>query len=271
MLGFGPRRNRRRVESRPPRVPLQLGPVWRARLRVALAVPLLAVGLIGAWKGGKFVLDQPVRKLVVEGTFQRVTPIQIEAAAMDGLDAGFVSVDLDEVRKRVQAIDWVDRVNVGRSWPDTLIVRITEHQAAARWGDNGLLNVRGELFTEQAQHEFPELPWLAGPRGTEREVARRYLAVRGKLTEADLSLQSLRMDERGAWVLVLGSGQEIRLGRRDIDERLHRFFDVVAPALANEFKRVAYVDLRYTNGFAVGWRDAQPASVTAVAQVQDRG
>ena len=49
--------------------------------------------------------------------------------------------------------------------------------------------------------------------------------------------------------------QEIRLGRRDIDERLYRFFDVVAPALANELKRVAYVDLRYTNGFAVGWRD----------------
>ena len=61
------------------------------------------------------------------------------------------------------------------------------------------------------------------------------------------------------------------LGRREIDERLYRFFDVVAPALANDLKRVAYVDLRYTNGFAVGWREAQPAGVTAVAQLGDRG
>jgi cell division protein FtsQ len=271
MFGLKSKRNRRRVESRLPRVRLPLGGAWRARLRVALASLVLAAVLFGAWKGAEFVLDQPVRNLVVEGTFQRVTPIQIEAAVMKDLDAGFVSVDLDDVRKRVQTIDWVDRANVGRSWPDTLIVRITEHQAAARWGDHGLLNVRGELFTEQAQHEFPELPRLAGPRGSEREVARRYLAVRGKLAEADLSLQSLEMDERGAWMLVLGTGQEIRLGRRDIDERLYRFFDVVAPALANDFKRVAYVDLRYTNGFAVGWRDAQPAGVTTVAQVRDHG
>lgn len=272
MFGITRRGNRRRVESKLSRLRVpRLGAPGYGRLKTVLAAVVGAAVLFGLFKGAQFVLDQPVRNLVVEGTFQRVTPLQIEAAAMSGLDAGFVSVDLGALRKRVKAIDWVDRVNVGRSWPDTLIVRITEHQAAARWGENGLLNVRGELFTQEAQHEFPELPRLAGPRGTEREVARRYLAVRGKLTEANLTLKSLSMDERGAWLLVLGSGQEIRLGRREIDERLYRFFEVVAPALANDLKRVAYVDLRYTNGFAVGWRDAQPDGVTAVAQVGDRG
>jgi cell division protein FtsQ len=182
-----------------------------------------------------------------------------------------LTVDLGAVRARVEALDWVDRANVGRQWPDTLIVRVTEHQAAARWGESGLLNVRGELFTEQSQHAFPELPSLAGPAGTEHDVARRYLAVRGKLAEADLALESLTLDERGAWSLKLGGGQEIRLGRRDIDERLYRFFDVVAPALTAELPRVEYVDLRYTNGFAVGWRDAPPANLAAVALVPDIG
>jgi cell division protein FtsQ len=271
MFGLARKGNRRRVDShRVLRVPLLAAP-WRGRLKTAAMVLPAAAVLFGLFKGAQLVLDQPVRNLVVEGTFQRVTPLQIEAAVMNGLKAGFVSVDLGELRQRVKAIDWVDRVNVGRSWPDTLIVRITEHQAAARWGDNGLLNVRGELFTEQAQHQFPELPRLAGPRGSEREVARRYLAVRGKLAEANLTLQSLSMDERGAWLLVLGSGQEIRLGRREIDERLYRFFAVVAPTLANDMKRVQYVDLRYTNGFAVGWRSEQPTGITAVAQATDRG
>ena len=77
------------------------------------------------------------------------------------------------------------------------------------------------------------------------------------------------MDERGAWSLVLGGGQEIRLGRRDVDERLERFFDVVAPALAAEMPRVQYVDLRYTNGFAVGWRPAAEGAFAAAAS--DRG
>jgi cell division protein FtsQ len=269
---FGSKANRRRAENRLARLKLPtLGAVWLRRLRAALVVPLAAVACYGVFKGVQFVLDQPIRNLVVEGTFQRVTPIQVEAAVADGLKSGFLTVNLAALRERVQALDWVDRANVGRRWPDTLIVRVTEHQAAARWGERGLLNVRGELFTEHSQHAFAELPSLAGPVGSERDVARRYLAVRGKLVEADLSLERLELDERGSWRLVLGGGQEIRLGRRDIDERLYRFFDVVAPALAVELKSVQYVDLRYTNGFAVGWRDGPPASLASVAAVPDRG
>jgi cell division protein FtsQ len=267
---IGRRRNRRRVESR---LALKLPASvlnWRKRARLVLAPPLVAAALYGAFTGIAALLDQPVRKLIVEGTFQRVTSIQVEAAVADELGAGFLSLDLGKLRERVQAIDWVDRVNVGRAWPDTLIVRVTEHQVAARWGEEGLLNVRGELFTEHAQHAFPELPSLAGPKGSEQDVAKRYLAVRGRLAEADLTLERLAMDERGAWSLVLGGGQEIRLGRRDIDDRLLRFFDVVAPALAAELPRVRYVDLRYTNGFAVGWRAAENAALAATAAA-DRG
>jgi cell division protein FtsQ len=256
---IGRKANRRRVESR------------LARLKLGLVPPLLAVAAFGAYHGLKAVLDRPVNKLVVEGTFQRVTPIQVEAAVAPDLGHGFLSVDLGDLRARVKTLDWVDRVNVGRAWPDTLIVRVTEHQAAARWGDEGLLNVRGELFTEHAQHAFPELPSLAGPKGSEQEVARRYLAVRGRLAEADLKLERLSMDERGAWSLVLAGGQEIRLGRRDVDERMERFFDVVAPALAAEMPRVKYVDLRYTNGFAVGWRASAEAALAAAAALPDRG
>ena len=269
---FGHKANRRRVESRLQRLKLPtLAATWVRRLRAALVLPLAALTLYGSFKGIQLALDQPVRELVVEGTFQRVTPIQVEAAVADGLTAGFMTVNLSALRERVQELDWVDRVDVGRRWPDTLIVRVTEHQAAARWGANGLLNVRGELFTERSQHSFAELPSLAGPPGTERDVARRYLAVRGKLADAGLTLESLELDERGAWRLKLGGGQEIRLGRRDIDERLYRFFHVVALALAADLKRVEYVDLRYTNGFAVGWRDGPPENLAAVAAVPSGG
>lgn len=269
---IGRKTNRRRVERRLTRLKLPtIGVEWRRRLKLAVVPPLVAATVAGAFTAGRALLDQPVRNLVVEGTFQRVKPIQVEGALADVKQQGLLSLHLDELRERVHSLDWVDTVNVGRSWPDTVTVRVTEHQAAARWGETGLLNVRGELFTEHSQHAFPELPSLNGPAGTEQEVARRYLAVRGRLAEADLTLEKLTMDERGAWSLVLGGGQEIRLGRRDVDERLDRFFDVVAPALAAEMPRVQYVDLRYTNGFAVGWRPAAEGAYAATAAASDRG
>jgi cell division protein FtsQ len=268
---FGRKTNRRRVESRLARLKLpKVHVAWRVTFKTFVILPLVLAGVLGALHGARAVLDQPVRKLVVEGTFQRVSSLQIEEAVADDLGRGFLSLDLSEVRAHVQRLDWVDQVNVGRTWPDTLIVRVTEHRAAARWGDTGLLNVRGELFTDSAQHAFPELPSLFGPAGSEQDVASRYLAVRGRLAEADLTLESLSMDERGAWRIVLAGGQEIRLGRRNIDDRLLKFFDVVAPALAAELERVKYVDLRYTNGFAVGWREPE-APALAAARTHERG
>jgi cell division protein FtsQ len=228
----------------------------RINFKELLLGPALLAGGSSVLVGIGALLNQPLSRLVVEGTFQRVTPMQLEAALGGELKRGFLSVDLNEVRRRIESLDWVDVAEVGRLWPDTLFVRVSEHRAAARWGRRGLLDVTGELFTEDARHAYPELPQLDGPKGSERQVAEVYLAIRGRLIEAGMGLASLGMDERGAWHLRLQSGQDVRLGRRDVKARLDRFFGVVAPALSRDFERVAYVDLRYTNGFAVGWAAA---------------
>jgi cell division protein FtsQ len=274
------RRNRRKPPkqqkiSRISRIADASGHVIAAYWKAALAVPATAAAVLVLLAGARVLLDQPVRTLVVEGTFQRVTPLQVEAALAGAPGQGFFSIDLAALRRSVQALDWVDSVSVRRAWPDTVIVKVTEHQAAARWGEQGLLNVRGELFIERSRHEFPELPRLSGPAGSERQVADVYLAVRSRLAVAQLALESLSLDERGAWHLELAGGQEVRLGRTDLAERLERFFAVAAPALAGELERVTHIDLRYTNGFAVGWvaddEAAPPAGMAQAAETANRG
>ena len=100
---------------------------------------------------------------------------------------------------------------------------MVEQVPAARWGANGLLNTRGELFVSDARHIPPELPQLSGPPGSEAEVARRYLAAQGQLVEAGMRLTAVRLDARGAWEFDLDNGVTVRLGRRQVDERFERF------------------------------------------------
>jgi cell division protein FtsQ len=240
---------------------------WRA----VLAPPLILLAALALLGAGRAAVDRPVEALIVEGTFQRVTPVQIEAALAEELEQRFLALDLDRLSQTVADLDWVDTVALERLWPGSLKVRITEHQAAASWGDGGLLNTRGELFVDNARFSYPELPRLAGPPGSEQRVARLYLGVRGRLADANLLLESIRMDERGALAIRVGSGQEFRLGRRDLDMRLDRLFDVALPALAIEFERVDYIDLRYTNGFAVGWRDGAAERTASATEVPVRG
>jgi cell division protein FtsQ len=229
---------------------------WRAHWRKAAV--LLVIACLGALSRG---LDRPVHVISMDGPFQRVSPGQIEKAVAPYLGAGFMSADLDAIERAVEALPWVEHARVQRRWPTSLHVTVVEQTAAARWGDSGLLNMRGELFERSAAHVPSELPRLSGPDGTESAVAQRYLAAEARMLEAGLRIAALRLDERGAWEIDLDSGVTIRLGRQAVDARLERFIRTAAPVIAHRIGDVSYVDMRYSNGFAIGWRTpGSPAS-----------
>jgi cell division protein FtsQ len=213
-----------------------------------------------------FALDRPVRRVLLEGPFQRVAPPEIESAVTQSARGGLASVDLDRIRRRVEAIAWVDNAVVTRVWPDAIKVLVNEQVAAARWNDTGLLNARGELFIRNARYVPPELPLLEGPEGREGDVAQLYIEAQGRLLEAGLRLTGVRLDERGAWQLQLGDGLQVRLGRQDVQERLERFIRLASPMVAKRVAEISYVDMRYTNGFSVGWN---ARSALAVATQED--
>jgi len=233
-----------------------------------LAAVVVALGA-GAW-GAMLALDRPIRQVIVQGPFERVSVLQVEAAVGDIREEGFIGVRLDALRARIVAIDWVEDAVVRRRWPAEIEVTVIEQLPAARWGDSGLLNTRGELFVDDARHMPPELPRLSGPQGSERTVARRYLEARELLAGAGLGLRALELDERGAWRMELSNGFELRLGREEFDRRLRRFARIAAPLLTARAAEVAYVDLRYSRGFAVGWREgAGEGAATNEGQMHD--
>jgi cell division protein FtsQ len=224
---------------------------WRA---VALSAATLAV-VAGAALAVGWAFDQPIESVAVEGRFQRVAPGDVERAVKAQLHgAGLLSVDLAAVRRAIHTLPWVDAVSVQRAWPRGLTVLVIEQTAAARWGERGLLNTRGELFDADAHHIPPELAQLEGPPGKESLVAQRYLAAEGRLVQAGVRLTAMRLDARGAWEFDLANGVTVRLGRRQVDERFEKFMTTALKLVTQRGEDIAYVDMRYTNGFAIGWR-----------------
>lgn len=246
---WGRPKNRRRSSARRWRLPAL---DWRR-----LAVSTLSLAAVaGAAAAIAWTLDQPIRTVSVEGRFQRVSPAEVERAVKRAAyGAGLISVDLDAVRRELSSVPWVDSVTVERRWPRGLHVVIVEQVAAARWGESGLLNTRGELFVSEARHIPPELARLEGPPGAEAIVAQRYLAAQGRLVEAGMRLTAMRLDERGAWEFDLDNGVTVRLGRRQVDERFEQFLATALKLVTQRAADIAYVDMRYTNGFAIGWRN----------------
>ena len=153
---LGRPQNRRKPSERRlrlPRINWRYLSLWVGAL-AAIAAAVSAV----SW-----AFDQPIETVAVEGRFQRVAPVDVERVVKEKVHgAGLLSVDLAAVRRAIHTLPWVDSVSVQRAWPRGLNVLVIEQTAAARWGERGLLNTRGELFDTDERHIPPELAQLAG-------------------------------------------------------------------------------------------------------------
>ncbi|MCH9695065.1 MAG: cell division protein FtsQ/DivIB [Gammaproteobacteria bacterium] len=240
---------RRRKPKQAPRFTLP-------KIRVArIVTPLLAVGFVFAtYQVSLRMLDREITSIEISAPFQRVTALHIEEAISEEIEAGFVGASLDTIREQIVALPWIDQARVSRRWPSRIAISVTEQIPAAVWGDSGLLNTRGELFVSELRHTPAELPKLSGPDARSAEVAARYLSVREQLIPVGLDVRRVHLDARGSWEMTLQSGIEVRLGRRDVAERTDLFLDVVADIITGRAADIDYVDMRYGNGFTIGWK-----------------
>jgi cell division protein FtsQ len=260
------KRNSRRSAPRTRRWRLPALP-WR---RIGLSLAGLAVIAL-AFAGLALLLNQPIQRIVVSGRLQRVSALDVEKVVRSRLGGnGLVTVDLEDISRGLRTLAWVDRAAVQRSWPRGLKIEIVEQSVVARWNNAGLLNARGELFLSEARFVPPELAQLAGPSGAEQEVTQRYLASQGRLTEVGLRLAAMELDARGAWNLTLDNGVTVRLGRQQVDQRFERFMLAAAKLISQRATDIAYVDMRYSNGFAVGWKGGARHVALAPAAAPDR-
>jgi len=227
-----------------------------------LSAVLFAVAVIVlSYQFSAEMLDQPISSITIEGSFQRVSALQIEEAVSDELEAGFFSANLKSIQTRIVELAWIDQASVARRWPGTLVINVTEQIPAAIWGKRGLLNTRGDLFVRDAPHIPAELPRLSGPDGQSSVVAQRYLLMRDKLIPFGLDLRQVDLDARGAWQMKLANGVDIRLGRRDVDARAELFLDVAANIISSREAEIDFVDMRYSNGFTIGWKSGSRSPI----------
>lgn len=203
----------------------------------------------------------PLKVVKVDGELKYLERDKIKAAVIPLIDGGFFTAGVSRIQRAVQALPWVYRVEVQRSWPDTLRVFITEQEPVARWGEAGYLNRRGESFFPASRTVDVVLPELSGPEGHELLVLEEFGRMSKRLQVLGLSVTRLSLDDRRAWRVVLDDSLELALGRTDKDRRLQRFITAFPMLFAGKVERLGHVDLRYSNGFAAFWRATDDSKV----------
>lgn len=173
----------------------------------------------------------------------------------------FYNLNLEKTKQIFESTPWISHAVVRRVYPNHVQVTLSEYKSKAVWGareDMRLVDEAGKIFEVAVNEDEDEsLPQLIGPEGQGKLMLKMYKEVSTALQPLKSTLQTLELNARGSWIATLDGGAHIELGRGNTVDVVNRIdkFSVSAEKMLTKLNRksadIQYVDLRYSDGYAV--------------------
>lgn len=195
----------------------------------------------------------PLRVIEVREELKKVKTEELSEAIAFHAAKGFFGLDVEAVQKKLGDLSWVANVSVRRVWPDRIVISIKERTPQALWEDSGILSTEGIVFYPDQETLPSGLPRFNGPIQRVKEMQQEYFVFLERLGALGLTITELNLTPDGVWQVGLDNGIKVILGKTALDERMGRFL-LVYKDLQAKRSEIVYLDLRYTNGMAIGWK-----------------
>lgn len=254
------------VESWMPRV------AWRSPMMVGAIGFLTLMAGAGLVQGGHLGVGgvaaetasadawYPIEEILAAGHYHTRRKDLLAAISVKPGD-DMMDVDPDEVRARVESLDWIASAKVARLWPATLQVQVVEKEPYAIWQSKGvswLIDRKGTRITKDGVGEFAGLPLVVGDGAPQHaaalvEILKRFPAIQ-RVVKA-----SVRVGDR-RWDLHLKNGIQVRLPEDGVEDALQRLTTLEAEQKIFE-RDIESVDLRLPDRLIIKPRGGAAQSV----------
>lgn len=196
----------------------------------------------------------PIKTVKIYGV-NHTNQKEIQEVIQPLVKRGFFSINIEYIRDRLLQMPWISEIFVRRNWPDQLAIIILEKHAVARWKDQQLLSEAGEIFLPNQETYPANLPQLIGPEGKQIIMLQYFAEINRVLMPIHVKISNLELTSYSTWKLKLDNGITLQIGHKDILTRLSHFVKVYPKIVGEHTTDVDYIDLRYSNGVAVKWKN----------------
>jgi cell division septal protein FtsQ len=191
-----------------------------------------------------------VKKLSVSG-LRRVEENQIIAKAGFGVGANVFKVNLPQIRKRVEELQWVRYAIIQRVLPDQIIIKVIEREPI------GLARIQGEIYQFDIDGKILDpdpirgssFPILDGLRAdSEKDNLPKVLTYKKILEElGPNSLSQVHINASGEVTVVSSSDPfQVNLGATEFRNRWIKYLQL-KPQIQQRYPLAVRVDLRFKN------------------------
>lgn len=226
---------------------------WRLAAMLVLMLTISVATWFGM-RGVDRVLSGPVNHVAIDGELQHADRQRIASVIGESIVRGFWRSDLLALKQKLEAEPWIRHAHIRRQWPDNLTVTLNEQVPVAYWQERALLNDHGEVFMPGKLPQLA-LPHLIGPDGSQSQMMQDYQWLVQQFAPMQMQPMLFGLDAKGSRRVVLDNGIEIALGDGELGPKLQRLERIFAGQLGPRREQIARIDMRYTNGLAVRWRD----------------
>ena len=152
-----------------------------------------------------------VRNVIIEGRANTPEPLLRAALGVSKGDP-ILGFSLEQARRRIETLSWIEHATVERRLPDTIVVNIQERRPFAIWQNDGkfvLIDRTGQIVANQDVANFRGLPLVVGP-GAPPSAATLIDALTARPALQQRVIAAVRVGER-RWNLLLNSGANVML------------------------------------------------------------
>lgn len=200
--------------------------------------------------------DFPFRRVIVHGVYWHVSQESLEQIITPYAKRGYFFANLFALQRQLKKdLPWIESANVSRQWPDQLIVTLHQKTAVAVLNDNALLTSDAEVFTPSLSSFPPDLPELIGSENHAVELLKYYQLFTSVVNSASLSIMQIKVSADNHWSVETSNKIVVMLGDKDILTRLERFMKIYQQVFVPQHREPSYVDMRYSHGMAVNWKN----------------
>ncbi len=219
-------------------------------LVIAAAVALLAL-VVASLPREQWL---PIEKIRITGEFRQLDTARLQQQLKPYLGAGFFSVNIQQIQDQVSQQAWIEEVSVRRVWPSRIVVSVIEKQPFARWDEAHLLSTKAEVF-EADSSAFMDLPLIHGYADESAELLQQYLALKQKFASHSIQLSALTEDSKGSLTLLLDQQLKVNFGTDETEQKIEKMLTVYPIQIKPSTASIKYIDFRYSNGFAIAWKE----------------
>ena len=231
--------------------------IFKKRLKQA-SISLLSVilfmvvlSVIYAFRQHDFFSITMIRLFVNQ---QYIDTTKLKELISQKISGNFFTLSLAPIVNTLLTDDQIKAVRIRRLWPNELSIYITGYEPVAFFNKDKVITAEGHTFKTPPHLKLISAAYVQGPESQAIQIMQQLYLFNKILEPLNLKIKKFVLDH-DLYSMTLSNGLHLTLGNHDCNQRLDRFVKLYASIIGHCEDNIVSIDLRYSNGLAVKWKD----------------